>query len=222
MHHDPNEVFAGNSSINAEIHEILACFPEPSRSRMRTKIRQDGRALRKQGTDQADESARHTFREFLVARRLNENGFHLEYNERIEGQTPDWFDEQSKLLLEVFTCERGGKSPARDRIAATIAKKVTKYQQLVRDNDLFYVVAVYGDFVACILAEDCEDAIRENRIFEFYPDLSGVIFLADGNVVRVAQPDGSMGFKQGYRFTYFGNLASLRKIDLTPKLAPKS
>jgi hypothetical protein len=218
MHYDPNEQFAGNSSINAEIHGILACFPEPSRSRMRTKIRQDAKALRKQGTDQADEAARHTFREFLVARRLNENGFGLEYNKKIEGRTPDWFDEKDKLLLEVFTCERGGKSPARERLGATLAKKAAKYRQMVSDKGLFYVVAAYGDFLACLLAEDCDDAIRENRIFESYPDLSGVIFFADSTVFKVKRPDGSIELKQDYRFTYFGNPTALRQIELATKL----
>jgi hypothetical protein len=222
MPYDPNEVFAGNSSINAAIHEMLVCFPEPSRSRMRTKIRQDARALRKQGTDQADEAARHTFREFVVAHRLNENGFRLEYNKKVERQTPDWFDEQSKLLLEVFTCERSGKCPAGQRIATTIATKATKYRELVHDKNLCYVVAVYCDFFICYFADDFADTIRENTIFETYPHVSGLVFFTDGDVYRVVQPDGSIGLKQDYRFTYFGNPTALMKIELATKLAARA
>src|SRR5208283_4502416 len=93
VHQDPNEQFAGNKNINAEIHEILGEFPEPTRSRMRKQILQDRDALKSQGTPQADENARHTLREFIVARCLNRNGFNLEYAEKLAEQTPDWYDE---------------------------------------------------------------------------------------------------------------------------------
>jgi hypothetical protein len=218
MPQDPLEQFAGNSAINAEIHNILSSFPEPSRSRMRKKIRQDKATLDRLGTDQADESARHTLREFLVARQLNSTGFCLEYNKSVSGQTPDWYDEQNKIVLEVFTYERGGSGSPVQRVATRLAEKVTKYMALVRDKSLHFVIAVHGDFLTAFDADDCKEAIADDRLFERYPEVSGVIFFAETNVVRVKQTDGSMALKQLYGYLYFANTNATRKIDLSMNL----
>jgi len=219
MCQDPTEQFAGNSAINAEIHEILASFPEPSRSMMRKKIRQDRAALDKHGTDQADESARHTFREFLVARQLNNAGFCFEYNKKINEQTPDWYDEPNQVVLEVFTCERGGRGATVDRVATRLAEKVTKYSAAINSQSLHFVVAVHGDFLTGYDEEDCKQSITDGRLFEGYPELSGVIFFAETNAVRVKQVDSSTRWKQLYGYWYFRNPDATRKIDLAARLS---
>ena len=186
---------------------------------MRKKIRQDRDALKSQGTPQADENARHTFREFLVAQRLNLSGFCLEYGKKLEGQTPDWYDEEKRLLLEVFTCERGGKSNPVQRVGAKIAEKVAKYGKAVANKALFFVVAVYGDFYSGFDSPDeCEQAIRDGRLFETYPDLSGVVFFTESDGLKVRQIDGSTKPKQQYLFKYFANPNAIRQIDLTASL----
>jgi hypothetical protein len=216
---DPKEIFSPNPAINADIHEMLVDFPEPSRSRMRKKIIQDRDALLKHRTDETDQNARHTFREFLVAHQLNRNGFNLEYSRKIAEQTPDWFDPQNNLLLEVFTCERGGKSPAVQRVAPRIAEKVTKYKKAIEDNELLFVVAVHGDFLSLLDADDCQQAIADECLFERYPILSGVVFFSESNAFRVKQADGSTQLKQQYRYKYFSNPNATRAIDLTSALA---
>jgi hypothetical protein len=218
MPQDPVEQFAGNSAINAEIHNILSSFPEPSRSRMRKKIRQNKATSDRLGTDQADESARHTFREFLVAQRLNSTGFCLEYEKSVNGQTPDWYDEQNRIVLEVFTCERGGRSSPVQRVATRLAEKATRYRALVRDKSLHFVIAVHGDFLSAFDADDCEQAIADDRLFERHPEVSGVIWFGETKVVRVKQTDGSMARKQLYGYSYFANTNATRKIDLSMNL----
>ena len=219
LRQDPKERFSANSAINADIHEMLASFPEPSRSRMRKKIIQDRDALLKHGTDDTDENARHTFREFLVAHQLNRNGFNLEYSRKIAEQTPDWFDVQNKLLIEVFTIERGGSSPAIQRVAPKITEKVTKYKKAIEDNGLFFVVAVHGDFLSFVDADDCQQAITDESLFERYPNLSGVVFFSESNILRMRQADGSTTLKQQYSYAYFANPSATLQIDLTSALA---
>jgi len=209
---DPNEEFAGNPAINADIHEMLAKFPESSRSRMRRKIRKARDAAVKTGSEEADAQARHIFREFVVATRLNANGLHLEYEKKLGGRTPDWYDEESRLLLEVFTCERGGRANPVKRIAERITEKVADYRQLVEDHNLYYLVAVYGDFMTGLDADDCKEAIESGDLFNQHPALSGVVFFSESTVI---------GGKQQYRFTFFGSEAASRKIDLTPCLADR-
>lgn len=51
------EFFTPNQSINDSLNEILAGFPEPSRSRMRRKIRHDIAALHKQGARRPSDNA---------------------------------------------------------------------------------------------------------------------------------------------------------------------
>ena len=218
MQHDPSEQFAGNTAINDDIQEILAGFPEPSYSRMLKKIREVGAAARKQGTEDADANARHTFREFLVGQLLQRAGCSPEYDKRIASQTPDWFDEQNRLLVEVFTCERGGKSQPQRRVADRIAEKVTKYLKIVRENALVFLVAVHVDFVVPLPADEFEQAIGDDRLFEHHLDLSGLIYFAESRPVELKQADGLTKRKQHYRFPFFPNPYAERKIDLAVNL----
>ena len=213
--YDPNEVFAANTSLNADLHEILARSSEPSRARMLKRLHEHRRTSDKYGTEEADQSARHTFRELLVGDKLNRAGLRLEYNRNIDGKTPDWYDEQNQLVLEVLTCERSGTVPPLERIATRIEEKVTKYKALVMDNSLHFVVALHGDFATGLDSDDCEQAIADSCLFDRYPDLSGVIFFADTDVARVRQTDGTMALKQLYCYTYFANPNAKRKIDLS-------
>jgi hypothetical protein len=214
MQYNPNERLAGNDSINAVIHEILSKSSEPSRSRMLRKIRQDRDTLAQQRTDQADANARHTFREFLVGYKFNSMGFCLEYNKKISGQTPDWYDEKNRLLVEVFTCERGGRSDPVQRVAGTIDEKVTKYMHIVKRDALRFVAAIHGDFACGFDRDDCERAVSQNRLFEQYSELTGVVFYAETNVVPVDPRDLSMGVRQEYQFVYLSNRSAQHRLDL--------
>jgi len=195
---------------------MLAGFPEPSRSRMRKRIRHKVAALQKQGTEQADAQARHTFREFLPAWELFQRGFDLEYEKPIGGQKPDWFDDANKLVLEVFTCERGGNPVTiNKRVADAIATKVSKYANALNGMSLRFVVAVHPHFDTFYDDIDCEDTIRDHRVFEA-SELSGVLLFAETNIGVKRMPDGTMKRRQFYGFHYFPNPTAGRPIDLSP------
>jgi len=215
MNQDPNEVYAGNKAINAELHEMLdsPLFSKDSRRRMQKKIREARGVCQQYGTEEADAGARHTFREFVLARQLNAEGFRLEYGENICGQTPDWYDAPNKLLLEVFTCERGGKSELKSRLAAGIEKKINKYETIVQQNNLSFIVAVYGDFMTGLDADDCKDAIDDARLFRRCPILSGVLFFSESTVTMVPSKDGSTDKRQEYGFQYFANPSASRSFQ---------
>ena len=212
------ETFSPNKAINDDIVELLSKFPEPSFSRMRRKIRQDRDAALQQATEQADSNARHTFREFLVAERLNDNGLHLEYSPTIDSLTPDWYDHHAKILLEVFTCERGGGADKIKRVAGRIGEKVNKYRAIVSSMNLSYVVAVHGDFLSNFDLVDFQDCIRDEKVFDLYPDLSGVIFFAESTIERTKLADGTTKFKAIYAFDYIANPAAHRPLDMTAML----
>jgi hypothetical protein len=201
----PTEVFAGNASINSMIHAILARFPEPSRSRMRTKIRHDRDALGRLGTDQADENARHTFREFIVGDELNRRGICLEYGRKIGGMTPDWSAIEMRLLLEVFTIERGGTTSPAKRAMDGIARKVHKYARICETEGLVIVIAIHADFMSLFSEGDCERAIVESNVFATRPLLGGVLYF--GETVAV-------GGIQSYRLLYFPNRHSRQCPEL--------
>jgi hypothetical protein len=212
---DEPEQFTPNQSINDDLNEMLAVFPEPSQSRMRRKIRIDVAALLKLGTDDADAQARHTFREFLVAWQLNRCGFGLEYDQKIGHQTPDWHDHANNLVVEVFTCERGGNPNLQRRVADTITEKVNKYGQLVAANGLHFVVATHGDFISGFDLEDLRQAVKDRQLFVEHPDLSGLLYFAETKVQNIRRANGSIRRKQLYRFTYLPNPQAARPIDLS-------
>jgi hypothetical protein len=213
--HEAEEHFTDNQSINDDLNEILAAFPELSRSRMRRKIREDIATLRKLGTDDAEAQTRHTFREFLVGWQFFQRGYDLEYNRNIGGQTPDWCDESEKLVIEVFTCERGGTSDVVKRVVDCVRDKVGKYGRMVAAESLHFVVAIHGDFLSLLDDFDCQTAAKDGRLFGEEHDLSGVVFFAETNVVLVPRRDGSKRKKQLYRFRYFPNPLAACPIDLT-------
>jgi len=188
---------------------MLARFGEPSRSRMRAKINADRAAVRDQAgettTEQADATARHTYHEFVVGLHLQRAGLQPEYNCKLDGKTSDWFDERARLLLEVFTCERGGTTAVPARVASRIAGKVRKYAETVRRHGLCFVVAVYGDTLSGLAAAGCEEAIHNGQLFVEHRELSGVIYFA--------QLSG-MNHTGAYAFTYFANPQAYRPIEL--------
>ncbi len=216
--YDPNEGFAPNTSINAHLHEILARTSEPSRARMRKRLREHRRTFDKHGTEAADQSARHTLRELLVGDKLNRAGLHLEYNRNIDGKTPDWYDEDNRLIVEVFTCERDGVSQPQKRAAATIIGKVTKYDKIIATHSLTFILAVHGDIINGLDFEDCEDLIADHRLFERFPQLSGVIQFGETTHQPVGCPDGSTWIKQLYSYNSIANATANCAIDLRASL----
>ena len=216
--YDPSEQFAGNSSIDEDLHEILQRISQPSRTRILKKLRELVHALRKHGSEQVDQGARHLFRELLVGDKLNRAGHHFEYSPKLDGQTPDWYDEENRIIVEVFTCERGGSSRPEERVAEIIEEKVTKYREIIERHSACFVVAVHGDFMTGLDFGDCVDLIRSHRLFERFPELSGVIQFGETCCKPVASPDGSKRMKQLYSYNFIANPSADRTIDLPESL----
>jgi hypothetical protein len=219
MSDGPYEHFAGNRSINDSLNEILNAFLEPSRSRMRKRIRDSLKALHKNHTEQTEQQAFHAFREFLIGWQLNQNGFALEYGKSVHGQTPDWYDEDANLVLETFTVEVGTSDPTK-RAVGSVAGKVSKYHKLLNANSHQFVVGIHGVFEGTFDTEDCHDVARTGRLFGEAKELSGVIFFEATNVAFKWLPDGTRKSKQIYTFTYFPNPIAARPIDLTEACRP--
>jgi hypothetical protein len=209
-----SEVFSGNDSINGEIHDILQIFDEPSRSRVLKAMRKHRADLDAKGTEDADAAARHTFRELLVGRAFQKWGFDVHYEEPINGLSPDWLDLNSRLLVEVVTCERGGSSEPADRMGRQVQRKATRYKEIVRDHSLRFVVAIHGDFCSVAVVDDFRDAISEWQLFDGYSHVSGLLFFAETDIERVKNDDGSVVKRQRYGFHYFCNPHADQKLDL--------
>ncbi len=189
-----SDVFSRNSAIDAAIKEMLPHFSEMSQRRMKKAIRDAGRAIAKHRDENTDAGARHIFREFIPAYVLNRCGYSLEYNSRVGGKTPDWFDAKSGLLMDSYTYERGGTSPYVDRVASAVRDKCRKYHGVVEDLSVKFVVAVYVDFLTCVTLDECYEDRKEFRTaFDDWETLWAVVFFAEDNrtTVNIAgQPYG--------------------------------
>jgi len=175
-------IFSPNKSINSAIKEMLTAFDEPSQRRMKRAIRDSGNAALKHQDENTDAGARHKFREFIPAYMLNLNGYTLQYDVKIDGKTPDWLDNNSHLLMESFTFERGGTSPFWSRVHSATAEKCSKYTTIADNHYFSIVVAVYLDFLTGVDFEDCyEDRASFRSLFDQYQRLAGILFFTEQN-----------------------------------------
>ena len=183
--------FAGNSAIDAAIKEMLPCFDPASQRRLRKAILNARMAAEKHKDDNTDAGARHIFRELIPAAQLNANGFNLEYERSIDGKTPDWVDLSRGFMMECLTYERGGSATFHDRVLAAVAGKCSKYGPLASARGFHFVVAVYIDFLTCVLLEEClEEPNRFRAAFEGCAALSALLFFSETRAVRKRQQYG--------------------------------
>ena len=116
-------IYSPNSSIDTAIKDMLPNFTKVSQRRMQKAILNAKKAALKHQDENTDSGARHIFREFIPVSILNQNGFVFEYEKPIQGKTPDWLDENLKILIESYTYERGGSSQFHQRISSSITDK---------------------------------------------------------------------------------------------------
>jgi len=173
-------IYSPNSKIDAAIKEMLPDFDPGSQKRMKRKILNAKKAAEKHRDDNTDAEARHVFREFIPASILNRNGYTLEYETSINGKTPDWLDSTSKLMLESYTFERGGSSRFLDRVKSSVADKCDKYEDIITDHSLRFVISVYLDFWTTIEIEECcEDSAAFRTTFDESDCLWGILFFTE-------------------------------------------
>ncbi len=202
-----DEIFSPNNSIDAAFKQMLTAFDEMSQRRMKKAIRDAGNAIAKQQTEDkienADAGARHKFREFIPAYVLNLYGYSFQYDVKIDNKTPDWLDNKSNLLMEVFTFERYGKSSFQSRVYSGAEEKCSKYSRIADYHYLSIVVAVYLDFLTSVDFDDCEESFPSFRsLFDQYQRLAGILFFTE-------QSGGFLIGGQPYRFMCMAPVARL-------------
>lgn len=169
-----------NRSIDAAIKEMLPAFDESSQRKMKKALRAAGNAAAKYQDENSDAGARHKFREFIPAYVLNLKGYSLQYDVEIDGKTPDWLDNGSRLLMESLTFERGGTSTFPSRVYSGAAEKCSKYSAIADNHSLSIVVAVYLDFLTSVDFEDCYEYRASFRtLFAQYQRLAGILFFTE-------------------------------------------
>lgn len=177
-----------NNAIDSAIKEMLSSFDEISQKRMINAIANARKSAEKFRDENADAGARHIFREFIPAYQLNQNGFSLEYEKTIQEKTPDWIDENAKLMIDSYTYERGGSSGFLNRLSDNINKKCNKYKDIILVNSLYFVIAVYIDFLSDTLVVECREEPQQFKsIFESNKSLSAILFFSESNVIDKKQ-----------------------------------
>jgi hypothetical protein len=185
-------IFSPNSAIDFEIKKLLPSFSTDSQARMRKAILSAKKSVEKHHDDNSDASARHIFREFIPASILNQNGFNFEYEKNIKGKKPDWLDDSSRIMFDSYTYERGGTSSFLSRLNSSITDKCNKYKDIITDNSLNFMVAVYLDFFTCMSLDDCRDDVKSFLpIFDANSPLWAILFFTETHVI---------GGRQQYEF----------------------
>jgi hypothetical protein len=161
----------------------------------------DRRKIRKEFKNRAGDpdQIQRLFREVMAGAFLGRQGFTVQYEPRINGQTPDWHFksdgvgefisefrnlqspekirvEQTRALDESGLRLWSGSMPENtDRLWWALLSKATKYKKLANETGLPYVVIVHGLFTACLDSGEVEKCILpSDGLFAEYPELSGV------------------------------------------------
>lgn len=186
---------AGNDSINDMIYYCFEFLEKEDTDKFLLKFNQQPH-----NSDQI----MHTFRELVLGAFLSSSGYKVKYDFLYGGQTPDWciLDDNKNIkgLVELTnihidkTAENKIKSHLNNnssiiyprdeyknnvnRLYQNILEKAQVYKELVRKNQLPYVVAIFIEFYLPI---NYEDELRpclfdtQSGIFNLYPELSGVV-----------------------------------------------
>jgi hypothetical protein len=173
----------------------------------------------------------HTLRELVLGAYVAGQGFQPQYEPSIGGKTPEWLMTQNatgrKLLLELVNFHLPDKlerqmwdtfktgwtwaywmEPNTGRAYSSIQAKMAKYKSLAQDNDLQYIVGVFGLFSSALTVDEVRECLEgEHALFPLYPEVTGVIFF--------------QGVGSAYCFEYLPNPYATRKeITLTGGTMP--
>lgn len=186
---------AGNQRINDKIYN---CFE----SILEEDVLKFVKRFREQTHDQ--EQVMHTFRELILGAFLASKGFKVRYGYKVDGKTPDWcllnntcslmgIIEMTNFHVDRLT-ENAQKwemqarriwcdwmQPNNARLYQRIQEKADTYYQIIRKNNIPYVVSVFGEFSACLEIEELRQCLFEDHggLFKIYSILSGVLFFEE-------------------------------------------
>jgi hypothetical protein len=206
---------AGNTSIDGVIYR---CFELISEEDQKTFVKRFVHL-------QNDETqCMHTFRELILGGFLGTRGRKIMYEPSIGGRTPDWSildDNRTECIVELanFHVDRTTEDEIRrqsqgrglccywpdskaGRLYEQIWGKASKYRRLVEQENFAYVIALFGEFTACVDLEEIQECLfdKDKGLFPIYPSVSGLLFFEE-NCGR-------------YSFTYVRNPAGVREMDL--------
>ena len=184
---------AGNTHINARIHELLREIHASDVARFVRKFR-----------GCSDKQCFHTFRELIPGAHLRRSGWDLRYERRFAGRTPDWVlvDDADHVLeiIDVVTLHqradtdleiaRKASSPGGwtgwvttdpDRLFSKVADKADVYASLSAEARVPYIVALFAEFTAPIEPREMSHVLydRHGGVFTGRPNMAGVIFFRE-------------------------------------------
>ena len=163
----------------------------------------------------------HTYRELILGAQIRIGGADFRYEREIDGQTPDWslfdngrlvevvdvvtFHQRNEKEREITTAIRSTDSWSGwitippDHIYRKLSDKAGQYAALARRNQVPYVLAAFGDFLASLAPEDIEHVLytQHGGWFATAPEVSGVIYFRAKNFQ--------------FEFVYFANPAALHQ-----------
>ena len=202
---EPRLQLAGNASINKLIYQCLQKIHPDDAPKFVRRFR-----------EQRPQQAAHTYRELLVGTYLANLSIPGRYDLEQLGKTPDWsvFDQSgsSSGIIEVMTFHQtagidraigeswlsgkawcGWMPQNGPRLYQKLQEKAERYESLVRQLDVPYVVSVFGEFTASVDQRELQETLfsLHGGAFSQFACLSGVLYFQE-----------SLG---AYRFKYFGN-----------------
>jgi hypothetical protein len=206
---------AGNKSINRTIYRCFEYIPQNDAARFVKKFRE-------QLQDQ--NQVMHTFRELILGAFLGSQGFKLRYEYTISNRTPDWsivnqesnvicvielinfhIDKQTEDKIKAMPINNtwvGVLAPNNDRLYDRLLQKIQTYKSVTEDNNLPYVIALFGEFTAAVNSDELKACLfdKKSGLFGLYPALSGILFFEENA--------GS------YIFSYMRNTDATQVINL--------
>jgi len=187
---------SNNSKINSLVHCCFKYISELDKHKFIKKFR-------KQSGDETQ--VLHTFRELVLGAYLEKNGLTVRHDFKIKEKTPDWVVLESGSLvtgvvelvnfhIDKITEDSINSSfkerniwcdwvePNNGRLYQRLQEKAECYQTIVEENNIPYVVAVFGEFKAGVEIEEIHEVLFQDYkggLFRRFPTLSGVLFFEE-------------------------------------------
>jgi hypothetical protein len=208
---------AENNVVNREIYKCFDYICDDNKRKFVKKFRD-------QPHDQ--EQIMDNFRELILGAFLSSNGLNVIYDYQLQRKTPDWCviddhhsikcvienvnfhidkatDKEIKSHIDKNGIWVGWLKPNEERIYMKLLEKSDKYEGVVTEQNVPYVVSLFGDFKAAVEIDEVNHCLFDAHggLFNDHPILSGVLFFVESGGGR-------------YTFRYIPNPKAIRKIDL--------
>jgi hypothetical protein len=184
---------SGENGVQATILRALSYLSERDQAAFRKKFKEQ---------KEDEQQAMHTFRELLVGVFMAQQGYHLRYEPKIDGLTPDWHfqhDEWGAGIADVVNLhvERsieqqidgaldqgqtwsGAIPDQSQRLRGRLREKAEKYDNLAAQKSVPYVVFIFGWLNAVVESQQVEQCLlHADGLFTEFPTLSGIYHMRE-------------------------------------------